>query len=164
MTAVTTNCQRGVEGRGGYSRPEPVTCQFCRVPPQFRAPGANLTRQARDDHSAAGNGEDGDGAPKRNPKGAGVRGQGSPRQCHSIFLPPRVLRPSIFLPPLSLRVGPQWGLRYRRRAAPLPEPSLGPVADKQCPNRSPGTKNLPESRVIPIDMASIPGSVFVSGF
>ena len=40
--------------------------------------GAIITLQARDDHSADGNDEDGDGAPKRNPKGAGVWGQGSP--------------------------------------------------------------------------------------
>ena len=45
---------------------------------------SNFTRQARAPHSAGGNAEDGGGAPKRNPKGAGVRGQGSPRQYHYV--------------------------------------------------------------------------------
>ena len=39
-----------------------------------------ITRQARGDHSTGGNAEDGDCAPKRNPKGAGVSGAGEPPQ------------------------------------------------------------------------------------
>ena len=58
------------------------------IAPEPNRHQSNFTRQARDDHSAGGNAEDGDGAPKRNPKGAGVRGQGSPREwlC-SVIIP-----------------------------------------------------------------------------
>ena len=50
--------------------------QRSRIRNRGKRDGANLTRQPRDAHSTAGNGEDGGGEAKRNTEGARTRGYG----------------------------------------------------------------------------------------